>query len=210
MKLKCKAAYVEMGRSKIRFKDIEKIIYSESAGKTNIHIFNLGTGKHIGKASVSSVKAQDFIASLSGYCNRYKLPFVREDADTYIDAPIEKYDPVPLDTFESRKRIVGILGRVLLFSLCASLALLIAQTSYMTIISAAGAGIVLMFALMSLTSNKGLKALLGIAGLTGGAYAYSIFFTTATNSDFPSMAMFFAVFLPPAVALFLIIRAITN
>ena len=152
----------------------------------------------------------DFIAGLSGYCNRYKLPFIREDVDAYKDAPIEKYEPVPLDTFENRKRIVGILGRVLLFVLCASLALLIAQTRYMTIISAAGAGIVLMFALMQLTSNKGLKALLGIAGLTGGAYAYSVFFTTATTSDFPAMAMFFAVFLPPAAALFLIIRAITN
>lgn len=210
MKLKCNANYIEMGRSVIRFKDIEKIIYSEAGSQTNIHIFNAGTGKHIGAVTVSSDKAKDFIAGLSGYCNRYKLPFIREEMDIYMDDPIENYDPIPLDTFENRKRIVSILGRVLLFVLCASLALLIVQTRYMTVISTIGAGIVLMIALMSLTTNKGLKVLLGIAGLAVGAYAYSVFFSTATTSNFPSIAMFFAVFLPPAAALFLIIRALAK
>lgn len=207
MKLKCNANQIEMGRTKIRFKDIERIFYSESNGKTSVHVFNAGTGKHIGEAFFSSEEGKDFISGLSGFCNRYKIPFDREDEDRYKDSPVEKYEPVPLDTFERRKKMVQRAGRVLLFVLCSALALLIAQTKYMTVIAAFGAGIVLMFVLMKLTSQKVLKGILGIAGLAGGVYGYSQFITMATSTDFPPMAMFFAVFLPPALALFLIIRA---
>jgi len=207
LKLKCNTYQIEMGRTKIRFKDIEKIIYSESCGKTSVHVFNAGTGKHIGEALFSSKQGKDFISSLSGFCNRYKISFTQEEADRYKDAPVEIYEPVPLDTFERRKKMVQRAGRVLLFVLCSALALLIAQTKYMTVIAAFGAGIVLMFALMKLTSHKVLKGILGISGLAGGIYGYSLFISMATSTDFPPMAMFFAVFLPPALALFLIIRA---
>ncbi len=209
MKLKCNKNYIELGRLKVRFKDIGKIIYSESSNRTSIDIFNSGTEKHIGRANVSTKSAKDFLAALAGYASRNKVPFIHEDKDSYEGVPIESYEPLPLDTFEKRKRIVGILGWVLIFIICASLSLLLVHTVYVTMISSIAVGVLLMFALIRLSSNKKVKILLGIIGLIAGTFAYSMFFNNVDAiTNIPAAVMFLAVFLPPGTALFMLIRSL--
>jgi len=211
LKLKCNKNYIELGRLKVRFKDISKIIYSESNGNTCIHIFNYETEKHIGRASVPTESAKDFLAALAGYTSRYKIPFVREENDSYAEVPVENYVPVPLDTFEKRKRIVGILGWILLFIVCAVLSLLLVHTDYVTMISSIAVGVLLMFALIRLSSKKKIKILLGIAGFIAGTYLYSMFFNNIDAiASIPATVMFLAVFLPPGAALFMLLRSLVD
>lgn len=209
MKLKCNKSYIELGRLKIRFKDIGKIIYFENSNSTSIDIFNCVTEKHIGRAIVPTKSAKDFLAALTGYASRNKVPLIREDKDSYEGVPLESYEPVPLDTFEKRKRIVGISGWILLFIICASLSLLLVHTVYVTLISSVAVGVLLMFALIRLSSDKRVKILLGLVGLIAGTYFYFMFFNNADAiANIPASIVFLAVFLPPGAALFMLIRSL--
>lgn len=211
MKLKCNKNAIELGRLKVRFKDISKIVYSESNGNTSIDIFNYETEKHIGRACVPTESAKDFLAALTGYTSRYKIPLAREENDSYEKVPVESYVPVPLDTFEKRKKVVGILGWILLFIVCAVLSLLLVHTDYMTTISSIAVGVLLMFALIRLSSNKVMKILLGIVGFVAGTYAYSMFFNNIDAiATIPAAVMFLAVFLPPGAALFMLLRSLVD
>lgn len=85
---------IHIGNALIKYEDIGKVVFSNDDEKTNIHIFNKNTNKHIGRIYLNTDSNKEFISKLSKKLQSANINIDYSKTDEYSSLPLENYQSI--------------------------------------------------------------------------------------------------------------------